>query len=266
MTGTPPVAAPSNASPPAVPPEPGRIARHWRGLAVACALVALFGLFLVLWHRADMADRRADQFATRADRFATEADRRGSAVNTLAGDVRSLRAQIKAAGRTPVRPDPSDAIDDLPDRTEVPVQVPGPRGARGEAGKPGQSGQDGKPGRDGASGPSGAPGRPGEDGSDGQDGTDGAQGPPGPEGPQGEQGPRGEQGEKGEPGEQGPQGPAGPAGPSCPDGYSLQVPTWDRDALVCRKDDAGQPGNSQRPSGLMLSVALALDPHRKQWT
>ncbi|MDX3353881.1 hypothetical protein PV703_11285 [Streptomyces sp. ME01-24h] len=50
-------------------------------------------------------------------------------------------------------------------------------------------------------------------------------------------------------------GPQGPAGPTCPDGYSLQAPAYDPDALVCRKDGAPQ---ARQPKGLVgLSALLA---------
>ncbi|WP_063746908.1 hypothetical protein [Streptomyces canus] len=209
------------------------IVLHWRGLAVVCALVALFGISLVLWHRIDAQDREQDQRYAAA---AKEADLRGTAVSTLAGDVRALREQVKAEGATPVAPDPTKAVANLPARAEVPVPIPGPRGPEGE---PGQAAPTITP----APGASGAPGQPGADST-----------VPGPQGPQGEPGadstvpgPQGPQGERGE------QGPAGPAGQSCPDGYSWQAPSWDPDALVCRKDDASQPGDAP---GKQQGVAL----------
>lgn len=166
--------------------------------------------------------------------IAHEADLRGLAVSTLAEDVRALREQVKAEGKTPVAPDPTQAVEDLPDRAEVPVQIPGPAGP---AGSPGPSGS---PGRDGSPGPSGAPG---------------AVGPTGPAGPSGAQGVPGPAGAQGEPGEQ------GPAGPACPDGYSLQAPSWDPDALVCRRDGAPDPEPSDGPGPL----AAGLDPRRVQY-
>ena len=96
------------------------IVQHWRGIATLCAIVALFGIAWATWHRIDASDRRADQLAA-------EADLRGTAVSTLAGDVRALREQVKAEGKTPVAPDPAKAVEDLPDRAEVPVPIPGPR-------------------------------------------------------------------------------------------------------------------------------------------
>ena len=217
------------------------IVSHWRGLLVVCALVVLFGLSLVLWHRID-SDRSASE--RRYAAAAAEADLRGTAVSTLAGDVRALRAQVKAAGRTPVAPDPTKAVKDLPDRAEVPVPIPGPAGP---SGAPGPSGSPGQEGASGQPGPSGAPGAVGPTGAAGAQGAPGPQGEPGAAGPQGEQGPQGDTGEQ------------GPAGQSCPDGYSWQAPSYDPDALVCRKDGAPDPGDSESPS----PQAAGLDPQRR---
>lgn len=205
------------------------IVQHWRGIATACAIVALFGIAWATWHRVDASDQNYREAVA-------EADKRGDAVSTLAGDVRALRQQVQAAGQTPVAPDPTKAVDNLPDRVEVPVPIPGPRGATGERGEPGASGA---PGRDGATGPAG---------------------PQGEQGPAGPMGPPGPQGEKGDTGEQGPQGPAGK---SCPDGYSWQTPSYDPHAKVCREDGAPQP-NEPGKSG-SSPQALALDPQRRQY-
>lgn len=174
------------------------------------------------------------------DQLANEADLRGEAVSTLAGDVRALRDQVKAEGHTPVAPDPTRAVEDLPDRAEVPVPIPGPPGP---SGRPGASGAPGEDGADGAPGPSGVPG------------TDGSAGPQGPPGEAGAAGPQGEQGPKGDTGER------GPAGPSCPDGYSLKAPADDPDVLVCRRDGAPDPGDG----GSSPQVGGALDPQRRQY-
>ena len=169
------------------------------------------------------------------EQVAHEADLRGTAVSTLAWDVRALRQQVKARGGTPVAPDPTKAVKDLPQRAEVPVPIPGPRG----------------PG--GSPGPSGSPGKSGEPGASGAPGVVGPTGPAGPQGVPGAVGPQGEQGPKGDTGEQ------GPAGQSCPDGYSWQAPSYDPDALVCRKDGAPDPGDSDPPS----PQAAGLDPQRR---
>jgi hypothetical protein len=203
-----------------------------------CAVVLFIGgAVAVAWLMVER-DRLAAQLAH-------EADLRGQAVSTLAGDVRALRAQVEAEGETPVAPDPTRAVEDLPDRAEVPVPIPGPEGKQGPPGSPG---------------PSGAPGRDGADGADGAAGEEGEVGPSGPAGPQGATGPEGERGEKGEKGDPGEQGQPGTPGPACPDGYHLEAPSWDRNALVCRKDGA-PPDNETPPS----PPAVALDPQRKQY-
>ena len=192
-----------------------------RRLEIAALLTVPFGLGLVAC-------------------LATEADLRGTAVSTLAGDVRALRQQVEAEGGTPVAPDPTKAVEDLPDRAEVPVPIPGPAGPAG------------------SSGPSGAPGVDGVDGSPGASGEPGAVGPTGSAGVQGEPGPAGAQGEPGPAGADGRDGADGVDGQTCPDGYSLQAPADDPDALVCRRDgapDPEEPGNSPQ--------AAALDPQRR---
>lgn len=202
-------------------------------------LLWIVGALLFLGGAIGLAFIQIDREARRADQLAAEADLRGTAVSTLAGDVRALRQQVKAAGKTPVAPDPTRAVEDLPDRAEVPVPIPGPAGpagARGETGPTGAPGRDGKDGADSTvPGPSGAPGA---------DST-----VPGPSGP---------------PGRDGQDGADGKDGQTCPDGYSLQAPSWDPDALVCRRTSAPQPsdepGNSeQKPQ------SLALDPQRRQY-
>ncbi|MBP5922196.1 collagen-like protein [Streptomyces sp. LBUM 1483] len=203
-----------------------------------------------MWGRMEAEAKRADQMAAEA---VAEADRRGEAVSILASDVRELRTQVKSEGETPVAPDPSDAVDDLPARAEVPVPIPGPsgpRGAQGEEGVPGEPG------------PSGSPGRAGENGSDGQAGTPGepgAEGPAGPAGPAGPPGAQGEPGPAGPQGEQGPRGEQGPPGQSCEDGFSWQTPSWDPDARVCRRDGAPDDGGTQPDSPL----AAGLEPRRR---
>lgn len=221
------------------------LARRWRPIAVACWLIALTGAVIMVWGRIDAETSRADQLAA-------EADRRGRAVTTLATDVRQLRTQVKGEGETPVAPDPDDAVEGLPDRAEVPVPIPGPRGPAGSTGPSGQPGRDGSDGTEGEAGGDGAAGERGQGGAPGTDGTPGEQGVPGPAGPAGEQGPRGEQGEP---------GPRGEQGPACPTGYSLQAPASDPDALVCRRDGAPPPDDDPPSSPL----ALALDPTRRQY-
>lgn len=210
----------------------------YRGRHLLWALAVLLflgGAAAVSWLLIDRAQL--------ADQLAHEADLRGTAVSTLAGDVRALREQVQAEGKTPVAPDPAKAVDDLPARAKVPVPIPGPPGP---------------PGPSGSAGPSGPPGRSGAAGVPGAVGPTGPAGPAGPAGPQGEHGPAGP---PGPPGPAGQDGKDGKDGQTCPDGYTLQAPSYDPDALVCRRDGAPQPGNSDPPS----PQALALDPHRRQY-
>jgi hypothetical protein len=229
------------------------LARRWRPIALLCWLVALSGAVVIMWGRMEAEAKRADQMAIEA---VAEADRRGQAVSILASDVRELRTQVKSEGETPVAPDPSDAVDDLPARAEVPVPIPGPSGPRGAEGEPGVPGEPG---------PSGSPGRAGEDGSDGQAGTPGEPGAEGPAGPAGPAGPPGAQGEPGPAGpagpqgEQGPRGEQGPPGQSCEDGFSWQTPSWDPDARVCRKTGVPDDSDPEPDSPLVA----ALEPRRR---
>jgi hypothetical protein len=211
--------------------------RNRRLLVLTAILLALGGgvaLSLLLIHRE--ADARQE--------LATEANLRGTAVSTLAGDVRALREQVKAGGETPVAPDPSTAVEDLPARAEVPVPIPGPAGPSGSPGA------------------SGAPGKSGADGSPGSAGEPGAVGPTGPAGPQGVQGEPGPAGPQGEPGPAGADGADGQDGQACPTGYSWQAPADDPDALVCRKDGAPNPSPDPSSNGLL---SLGLDPSRRQY-
>ncbi|MEU6614507.1 collagen-like protein [Streptomyces parvus] len=217
-----------------------------RSLAVAAVLAVLSGAIVLVWLRIDAEARRTANVAA-------EADRRGDAVSTLAGDVRTLRAQIQAEGGTPAAPDPAAAVDDLPDRVEVPVPIPGPSGP---AGRPGKDGRDGQPGADASPvpGPSGAPGRAGADSA--------VPGPAGPAGPAGPPGPAGKDG-VGKDGKDGRDGVPGPPGPACPDGYTLQPPPGDPDALVCRRTST--PTEPDDPAGTPSPLAAALDPTRRQY-
>lgn len=219
---------------------------RWRWIAVFCWLVALSGAAVIGWSwYSDLA---------------VEADKRGTAVSTLASDVRVLRAQVEAAGETPKAPDPSQAVKDLDDRTRVPVPIPGPRGPEGERGDPGEPGTPGASGEPGQDGRNGADGEAGEPGESGAEGPAGPAGPAGPPGPQGEPGPAGPAGPVGEQGERGPAGEPGRDGQTCPDGYSLQAPAWDEDALVCRRDGADDGGSDPQPES---PLAVALEPRRR---
>lgn len=216
-------------------------------------LLWIVGALLFLGGAIGVAFIQIDREARRADLLAQEADLRGTAVSTLAGDVRALRQQVQAEGETPVAPDPTRAVEDLPDRAEVPVPIPGPPGPAGSVGP------SGAPGRSGAVGPSGAPGMPGSAGSVGPVGPVGPTGPVGPQGEPGATGPQGAMGPQGEQGPKGDTGERGPAGAPCAEGYSWQTPSYDRDALVCRRDGVPDPGNSESPSP---PLAAALDPRR----
>lgn len=146
------------------------LARRWPAFAVATVVLALTtaGLLLVLWVQAEH---------TRAA-LAREANLRGQAVSTLATDVRALRVQVQAEGRTPVAPDPSRAVSGLPERAQVPVLVPVP-GPSGAPGRPAPTPNMTALARLAAGlvtpspGPSGAAGVNGTDGRDGRDGADG---------------------------------------------------------------------------------------------
>jgi hypothetical protein len=214
------------------------LAHRWKPIALLAFLLALTGAVLLVYVRVQAESSRADQLAD-------EADLRGTAVSTLAGDVRALREQVKAKGGTPVAPDPTKAVKDLPDRAAVPVPIPGPPGPKGDKGDPGKAAPTITP-------------SPGASGAVGASGADGATGPQGPQGETGATGPQGPAGPQGDPG---PAGADGKDGQTCPDGYSLQPPADDPDALVCRKDGAPQP--SQKKSGGLLGMGL--DPSRRQY-
>ncbi|CAM5534516.1 collagen-like domain-containing protein [Streptomyces canus] len=205
------------------------LAGRWRWIAVFCWLLALSGLAVVgySWYT----------------QLADEADRRGTAVSTLAGDVRVLRAQVQAAGETPKAPDPSKAVEDLDDRARVPVPIP----------VPGEKGDKGDPGKDA---PTITP-SPGPSGAAGQNGADSTI--PGPAGPPGADSTV--PGPSGPPGRDGRDGTDGKDGQTCPDGYSLQTPADDPDALVCRRDGAPDPEPTE--DGGLLSMGL--DPTRRQY-
>ena len=165
-----------------------------------------------------------------------------------ANDARDLLAhQVQQLGEKPVAGPPGS-------RGEPGQSVTGPQGPKGDTGATGPEGPIGPVG------PSGAPGKNGINGANGV-GTPGVTGQQGPQGETGATGPQGPQGDTGPAGPQGPQGDKGDPGPACPDGYSLQAPAYDPDALVCRRDGAPQP--SQKKNGGLLSMGL--DPSRRQY-
>lgn len=166
-----------------------------------------------------------------------------------ANDARdALASQVQHLGAKPVAGPPGSRGE----------SIVGPRGPKGDKGDPGNPGPSGPPG------PSGSPGKEGEAGTDGTDGTagePGAAGATGPAGPIGPQGPQGEPGQPGQDGADGSDGADGQDGQTCPDGYSLQAPAYDPDALVCRRDSgSGGSDDSQKPQS-----AAGLDPQRRQY-
>lgn len=211
------------------------LVRRWRSLMLAAVLLVLSGAIVLVWLRIDAEARRADELAA-------EAGRRGDAVTTLAEDVRILRKQVKAEGGTPAAPDPSRAVDDLPDRVGDPVLVRGPRGPQGPSGKPAPTitpspGRQGAPGAD-----STVPGPPGADST-----VPGPSGPPGPAGQDGKDGTDGKD-----------------ATTQCPDGYTWQAPADDPDALICRRAGAPPPEQPD-PADSTPPTAAGLDPQRRQY-
>ncbi|MFF2331864.1 MULTISPECIES: collagen-like protein [unclassified Streptomyces] len=211
------------------------LAPRWRRLGLAAVLLVLAGAVVLVWLRID------EESSARAA-LAAEANKRGDAVSTLAGDVRILRAQIAAAGQTPAAPDPERAVDDLPQRTTVPVPIPGPTGPAGTPGKDGEDGKDGAPGTPGATGPPGEQGQPG----------DTVTGPPGPAGPTGPAGPAGPAGRDGT------NGRDGTDGQTCPAGYSLQPLNGDPNVLACQRTPNSPPAPLKG-----RAQAAALDPSRR---
>lgn len=183
-------------------------------------------------------------------------------VQHLSGELRdanqardALARQVQQLGEKPVAGPPGTRGD--PGKT-----IRGPRGPQGEPGEPGPSGPSGKTGATGKGGGPGKGGRAGQNGSDGapgQSGSDGAAGSagtPGPPGPQGEPGPAGKDGADGRDGQD------GADGQTCPDGYSLQPPPGDPDALVCRRD--GAPPPSSPSPGPSATTPAILAPDRRK--
>lgn len=163
----------------------------------------------------------------------------------------ALARQVQGLGEKPVAGPPGSRGE--PGRSVVGPR--GPRGPQGEPGRPGRDGEDGTSGAAGRDGETGSTGEPGPSGAAGAPGADGSAGPPGPQGPQGEPGPAGPAGEQGPPGE------PGRDGQDCREGYHLEAPSYDEDALVCRRDGAPDPGDGDGPP----PQAAALDPQRRQY-
>lgn len=213
------------------------LARRWKSIAVVAALIFLGGAVLFVYLQIQRESDRADQLAT-------EADLRGTAVSTLAGDVRALRQQVKAKGGTPVAPDPTNAVEDLPARAEVPVPIPGPPGPKGDKGDPGKAAPTITP-------------SPGASGAPGADST-----VPGPQGPQGEPG-----ADSTVPGPQGPQGDRGDTGPA-PSGWTYTdgsgatyecTPDSDGSThYTCRSTSTGGETPEPQGRGLLGAAMLAM--------
>lgn len=144
----------------------------------------------------------------------------------------ALARQVQQLGASPVAGPPGSRGGP---GTAGPVGPSGPSGPSGPAGLTGPAGRTGAAGAAGSPGPAGNPGASGSPGAAGAAGQDGAAGEDGAQGPQGDPGPTGPAGPAGAP------GPQGPAGPNCPDGYSMQTPPDDPDALECRKDTPSSP-------------------------
>lgn len=161
----------------------------------------------------------------------------------------ALAQQVERLGGKPIAGPPGS-------RGESGQTVRGPQGPKGDAGEPGSPGPSGTPGDAGDNGQTGRNGADGvgETGPSGAAGVEGAAGPPGPAG---EAGPAGPQGEQGPPGAD---GTDGRDGQTCPDGYSLQPPADDPDALVCRRDGAPPPEEPGKNA-----PQAALDPLRRQY-
>jgi hypothetical protein len=191
--------------------------------------------------------------------LANEANLRGQAVSTLAGDVRALRQQVKAAGKTPVAPDPTKAVPSLSSRAQVPVPIPGPAGPAGS------------PGPSGAPGVAGASGAPGKNGSDST--VPGPTGPVGPVGPSGAPGAAGKDGKDGTNGRDGTNG-SPPSGWTFTDSSGVMYEcTPDSDGSThysCQATSSPNPGNGNGNNGNgngngASLLSLALDPQRRQY-
>lgn len=163
----------------------------------------------------------------------------------------ALARQVERLGGTPVAGPPGSRGE--PGKSGM-RGTRGPEGEKGEPGSPGPSGSPGKDGKSGDDGSRGEPGPSGSPGAPGEQGTQGEQGVPGPAGPKGDPGPAGADGKDGA------DGMDGRDGQTCPDGYSLQPPPGDPDALVCRRAPAPDDGGDEP-----TPQAAALDPQRRQY-
>ncbi len=157
----------------------------------------------------------------------------------------ALAQQVQQLGASPVAGPPGSRGDTGLSGPSGPPGPTGPTGPPGPSGSPGTSGKNGTPGTNGVS----VTGSPGATGAAGASGAPGVAGPPGPQGDPGPAGPAGQDGKDGKDGQ------------TCPDGYSLQTPADDPDALVCRKNGADDPSPTDSPTP--SSLAVGLDPNRR---
>lgn len=169
----------------------------------------------------------------------------------------ALAQQVERLGESPVAGPPGS-------RGQPGDSVIGPTGPPGEQGDPGEPGTPGPAGPTGPVGPSGSPGTSGSvgvgtTGPSGAAGEDG-QSVVGPAGPKGDTGPAGEAGKDGTDGRD---GRDGVDGQTCPDGYTLQPPPDDPDALVCRRTAPAPTPTEQSRNLLGLGALAATSIYRR---
>lgn len=172
----------------------------------------------------------------------------------------ALAQQVERLGESPVAGPPGS-------RGQPGASVIGPAGPQGDQGDPGDPGVPGPTGPTGPVGPSGSTGADGSNGvgstgPSGATGTDG-QSVIGPAGPKGDTGPAGEPGKDGTDGKDGTNGRDGAEVQTCPDGYTLQPPADDPDALVCRRSAADPPPAEQSRNLLGLGALAATSMYRR---
>jgi hypothetical protein len=173
----------------------------------------------------------------------------------------ALAQQVQSLGGKPVSGPPGS-------RGAQGESVVGPPGEKGDPGPSGPTGPVGPTGKAGAKGTDGAGevGPTGEPGTDGQAGTDGqtVTGPAGPQGDPGPAGPAGQPGADGKDGTDGTDGRDGTDGQTCPDGYTLQPPADDPDALVCRRTPADTPSSAASQGTLGLGALTTYAAYKKK--
>lgn len=176
---------------------------------------------------------RVQAEATHADQLADEADLRGNAVTTLAGDVRVLRAQIKAKGGTPAAPTQPRQSRTRPagPRCQCRCRFPGRPGRRVTRATRARPHPRSPP----------RPAPPGRPDTRARRGNR-VRTPPSPDSKD-PRDPRASEANRGQ-----------PDGPSCPTATASRHPVG-TDALVCRRD--GAPDPSPTPTGLLGLATLA---------